>query len=106
MLSKTLFLALAAVASIASAASPPACLLGAVNNYDDVSDIAGICKEKDASKQIAKVCGDKASVALSAFADVCNKVGVEVWKGGGLEGGGDGRDGGGGMGWEEEGGDD
>jgi hypothetical protein len=79
MLSKTLLIAFAAVATLASAASPPACLLGAVNTYDDVSDIAGICKEKDATTQIAKACGDgKTSAALSAFADICNEAGVEV----------------------------
>ena len=80
MLTKTLLLAFSGLAALASAASTPGCLIGAVNSYDDVSDISGICKQKDAATTIAKVCGDKTEAALAAFADVCNGVGVDVCK--------------------------
>ncbi|KAJ4357825.1 uncharacterized protein N0V89_002401 [Didymosphaeria variabile] len=79
MFTKTLFaVAFAAVASVASAASPPGCLLGAVNTYDTPSDIKAVCSAKDITTQISKKCGDKAEDALSALADICNDAGVKV----------------------------
>lgn len=79
MFSKTtLFLAFAAVSSLASAASPPGCLLGAVNTYSDPADIAAVCKARDATTKIQKFCGDDTKDALSAFADLCNGAGVKV----------------------------
>ncbi|KAF2013842.1 hypothetical protein BU24DRAFT_424876 [Aaosphaeria arxii CBS 175.79] len=79
MFSKTtLFLAFTAVASVVSAASPPGCLLGAVNTYKSPSDISAVCKSKDATSKIQEYCGAATSDALSAFADICNKAGVEV----------------------------
>ncbi|ORY03935.1 hypothetical protein BCR34DRAFT_573080 [Clohesyomyces aquaticus] len=79
MFGKTTFL-LAAVAAIANVvvATPPACMLGAVNTYKTPSDISAVCKSKDMTGTIAKMCGDGASDALSAFADICNKAGVKV----------------------------
>jgi hypothetical protein len=74
----TLFFAFAAVASVARAASPPGCLLGAVNTYDKPADISAVCKSKDATTKIAKYCGDDTDAALEAFADICNAKGVEV----------------------------
>lgn len=79
MFSKTLFaVAFAAVASVASAASPPGCLLGAVNTYDTPSDIKAVCSAKDITSKISQACGDKAQDALSALADICNDAGVKV----------------------------
>ncbi|OAG07595.1 uncharacterized protein CC84DRAFT_1258657 [Paraphaeosphaeria sporulosa] len=79
MFSKTLFaIAFAAVASVASAASPPGCLLGAVNSYDTPSDIKAVCSAKDITSQISQNCGDKAQDALNALADICNDAGVKV----------------------------
>jgi hypothetical protein len=80
MFSKTFFaVAFAAVASVASAAaSPPGCLLGAVNTYDSPSDIKAVCSAKDITTQVSKKCGDKAEDALAALADICNDAGVKV----------------------------
>ncbi|KAH7125383.1 hypothetical protein B0J11DRAFT_528286 [Dendryphion nanum] len=78
MLSKTLFLAFAAVATVARAATPPGCLLGAVNQYEDPADIKSVCGNKDATSKIAKMCGDDAKAALSAYAELCNIAGVKV----------------------------
>jgi len=79
MFSKTaFFLAFAAISSIVSAASPPGCLLGVVNSYPNPVDVAAVCKEKDATNKIAKLCGDATKDALSSFADICNKAGVQV----------------------------
>lgn len=74
----TLFFAFTAVVSLVNAASPPGCLLGAVNTYQDPADIASVCKSKDATSKIAKYCGDSTSAALEAFADICNGKGVKV----------------------------
>ncbi|KAF2793557.1 hypothetical protein K505DRAFT_325373 [Melanomma pulvis-pyrius CBS 109.77] len=73
----TIFLAFVAIAKLAVAA-PPACLLGAINQYDDPADIKAVCQSKDAQAKIQKFCGDSTSDALSAFADVCNVAGVKV----------------------------
>jgi hypothetical protein len=79
MFSKTtLFLAFTAIASVASAASPPGCLLGAVNSYSTPYDISSVCKQKDVTDKISKVCGDASKDALDAFAEICNKAGVKV----------------------------
>lgn len=80
MFSKSFFVvAIAALAQLnVVLASPPGCLLGAVNSYDDPSNIAGVCKEKDATSKIAKLCGDSSKDALAAFADICNSAGVKV----------------------------
>lgn len=79
MLARTLFTtAFVALFSFSIAAPPPGCLLGAVNSYDDPADVKSVCQAKDASKTIAKFCGDDAKSALSAFADICNNAGVKI----------------------------
>jgi hypothetical protein len=81
MLFNTLFAAtFLALTSFTVAAPPPGCLLGAVNSYKDPSDVKSVCEAKDASKTIAKMCGDDTKAALSAFADICNTAGVKVCK--------------------------
>jgi hypothetical protein len=62
------------------AASPPGCLLGAVNTYSEPADIKSVCSEKDVTNTIAKFCGDSSKQALEAFADICNGAGVKVGK--------------------------
>jgi hypothetical protein len=80
MLGRTIFTtAFFALASFA-VASPPGCLLGAVNTYDAPSDMKAVCSEKDAAKTIQKFCGDSAQEAMEAFADICNSAGVKVCK--------------------------
>lgn len=78
MLSKTLFIAFAAVASVARAATPPGCLLGAVNTYEDPANIKSVCSDKEATSKIAKYCGDATKDALSSFAELCKNAGVTV----------------------------
>ncbi|KAF2872679.1 hypothetical protein BDV95DRAFT_594004 [Massariosphaeria phaeospora] len=79
MFSKTaLFLAFTALTQLVAAAPPPACLLGAVNQYDDPSDLSAVCGSDDATSKISKLCGDAADDALKAFADICESAGVEV----------------------------
>jgi hypothetical protein len=79
MFSKTLLLAaFSALAALATAASPPGCLLGAVNSYENPVDIAAVCKDKDATSKIAGFCGDATKTALSAFAEICEAKGVKV----------------------------
>ena len=78
MLSKNLlFITLAAFTSFA-VATPPGCMLGAINEFDDPSDISAVCKTKDATSKVASFCPDDVEDALKAFADICKEAGVEV----------------------------
>ncbi|KAH9876138.1 hypothetical protein J1614_004017 [Plenodomus biglobosus] len=78
MLAKTIFAATFLALAQFAVATPPGCLLGAVNTYDDPSDIKTVCKSKDLSSKVEKYCGDSASTAMSALADICNEQGVKV----------------------------
>lgn len=81
MLAKSLFVATLFALTSVTVATPPGCLLGAVNTYPDPSDIKSVCSAKDVSSTIAKYCtGDSTKAALSAFADICNGAGVKVCK--------------------------
>lgn len=78
MLAKTIFAATFLALAQFAVATPPGCLLGAVNTYDDASDIKTVCKSKDLSSQVEKYCGDSAEAAMEALADICNDAGVKV----------------------------
>lgn len=78
MLAKTILgFAFVAFTSFAAAA-PPACLLGAVNEYEDPADVEAVCKSKDVSSKVQQYCGDSTKDALAALADVCNEKGIKV----------------------------
>lgn len=79
MFSKTaIFLAFVAVAEFATA-TPPACMLETINTVKEQWKIEDVCKTKDITQKMAKLCGDNTKVALAAFADICNKeAGVKV----------------------------
>lgn len=78
MLGKTLFVATFLALAQFTIATPPGCLLGAVNEYEDPADVKSVCKEKDLSSKVATFCGDDAEAALEALADICNDQGVKV----------------------------
>lgn len=78
MLAKTIFAATFIALAQFAIASPPSCLLGAVNTYDDPSDVKAVCKSKDLSSTVEKFCGDSAESAMEAIADICNDAGVKV----------------------------
>lgn len=78
MHAKTIFAATFVALAQFAVASPPGCLLGAVNSYEDPADIEAVCKDKDLSSKIEKICGDDASAAMSAMADICKEKGVKV----------------------------
>jgi hypothetical protein len=78
MLAKTVFAATFFALAQFAVASPPGCLLGAVNQYTDPSDLKTVCQSKDLTTQVAKFCGDDTKAALSAVADICNGQGVKV----------------------------
>ncbi|QDS76411.1 hypothetical protein FKW77_004067 [Venturia effusa] len=62
-------------------ATPPPCLLAAVNTEPDPSNFKSICGDhaSDVQKQIQSVCkGDDATAALTSFADTCKDNGVTV----------------------------
>ncbi|KAF2625425.1 hypothetical protein BU25DRAFT_112127 [Macroventuria anomochaeta] len=78
MLAKSIFATTFFALAQFAVATPPGCLLGAVNEYSDPADLKSICKAKDATTKIASFCGDNTKEALSAFADICNDQGVKV----------------------------
>ena len=78
MLAKTIFAATFLALAQFAVATPPGCLLGAVNEYDDPSDIKSVCKEKGLSSKVATFCGDNTEAALEALADICNDQGVKI----------------------------
>lgn len=80
MLGRTVFPAtFFALAQFASA-SPPACILGAVNQYDYPVDVQSVCKATDLSAKVAEMCGDDAEAAMEALADICNDENAEMCK--------------------------
>ncbi|CZT24680.1 uncharacterized protein RCC_10407 [Ramularia collo-cygni] len=70
-----------AIAAQVAFASPPACLIGAVNTQDNPHDIKGVCSG-DAAKEVAKSiganCGDAKDDATKWFTSVCKDAGVTV----------------------------
>jgi len=78
MLAKTVIAAAWLALAQFAVATPPGCLLSAVNTYDDPSDIKTVCKSKDLSSKVEKLCGSSASSAMSALADICNDQGIKV----------------------------
>jgi len=80
MLGRTVFAATFFALAQFAMASPPGCLLGAVNQYEDPSDIKAVCKSKDLSSKVAELCGNDAEAAMEAIADICNDVDVDVCK--------------------------
>ncbi|KZM20666.1 uncharacterized protein EKO05_0007203 [Ascochyta rabiei] len=78
MLAKSVFAATMFALAQFAVASPPGCLLGAVNEYANPADMKSVCKDKDAATKIASACGDDTKAALSAFAEVCADQGVKV----------------------------
>lgn len=80
MLGRTIFAAtvVAFAQFSAAASSPPACVLGAVNQYSSPIDIKAICQSKDLSSKVADACGDDTKAAMSAVEDICKNAGAEV----------------------------
>ncbi|KAF2272719.1 uncharacterized protein EI97DRAFT_436653 [Westerdykella ornata] len=81
MYTKTLVLALVgSLFSLASAQSAPGCYLGAINSFDDPSNIVAVCKSSDAVAKIAEFCSGQGErdAALKAFKEVCGGKGVQV----------------------------
>lgn len=74
----SLLLAFGALVSIASASSPPGCLLGAVNTFDTPSDVASVCKDKTAKSTIKEFCDADTTEAIKAFQEICEAAGVEI----------------------------
>jgi len=59
-------------------ATPPACLLAAVNTYKDPADVSGACKDNGVMSELKKACGGDYNTAFVAFKGVCKSAGVAV----------------------------
>ncbi|KAF2461479.1 hypothetical protein BDY21DRAFT_360583 [Lineolata rhizophorae] len=80
MFSKTAFVfAFFAVARLATA-TPPACLLAAVNECPDPSDLEAVCGDygSDVQSFLGSNCGDYEEDAMSAFDETCSSAGHSV----------------------------
>jgi hypothetical protein len=63
-------------------ATPPACLLAAVNQQQNPADLSSVCGSNGHQVQqaIASICGSNVAVAESAFAATCSSAGHKVGK--------------------------
>lgn len=71
MLGRTVFAATFIALAQFAVASPPGCLLGAVNEYSDPSDIKAVCKAKDLDSKVKEFCGKDTKAAMEAIKDIC-----------------------------------
>ncbi|KAI9780850.1 MAG: hypothetical protein M1839_006477 [Geoglossum umbratile] len=82
MFVKSVFsLALLALSVSFASATPPACLLAAINAQGvNVADFSTLCgsKSSDVQSSIAKLCGNSAGDAFSAYADTCKTAGTAI----------------------------
>jgi len=78
MLGRTVFAATFFALAQFAVASPPGCLLGAVNQFKDPSDLKAVCSAKDLSEKVSGICGGDAQTAMEALADICNGAGVKL----------------------------
>jgi len=78
---RLLLLALLAIIAQVAVATPPACVLAAVNTQPDPSNLKAVCSGDNATtveQYICKNCKDNTDAALSAYADVCESTGVKM----------------------------
>jgi hypothetical protein len=80
MLGRTVFAATLFALAQFAVASPPGCLLGAANQYNNPADIKSICQSKNLKEMVAKICGDDVDAAMAALADICNEQNVSIGK--------------------------
>ncbi|KAF4551893.1 Hypothetical protein D9617_12g037830 [Elsinoe fawcettii] len=73
------FAAFAVAAQLASAQTPPSCLLAAVNTNANPADVKGICeKSSEFNDKLIDMCGNNVDSAQKAFTTVCKNAGVAV----------------------------
>jgi hypothetical protein len=80
MFAKATIFAILAVAARVAVATPPACLLAAVNECPNPADIKSICSN-DSSKvtsYISKNCGEHEDAASKYFKEVCEDAGETI----------------------------
>ncbi|KAK0943421.1 hypothetical protein LTR48_004578 [Friedmanniomyces endolithicus] len=77
----TTLLVLAALAARLVVATPPACMIAAVNTQPNPGALQAVCSGSNATavvESICKNCSSNAAAALSAFASVCSGAGVTI----------------------------
>ncbi|KAI9887606.1 MAG: hypothetical protein M1823_000590 [Watsoniomyces obsoletus] len=74
------FAVLALAAKAVVAATPPACLLAALNNLPNASDLSKVCGDgaSKVEEAILKNCGNNVESAYSFFQDTCKANGKEL----------------------------
>jgi hypothetical protein len=74
---RTIFAATFVALAQLAVASPPGCLLGAVNEYSDPSDVKSVCKAKDLDSKVKEFCGQDTKAAMKALEEICGDAGVD-----------------------------
>ncbi|EME44529.1 hypothetical protein DOTSEDRAFT_72108 [Dothistroma septosporum NZE10] len=69
---------LVALAAQVVVATPPACVIAAVNQVPDPADTKAVCQNDKVASYISSKCGDNIDAANSYYADVCKDAGVTV----------------------------
>jgi len=69
-----------AIAAQVAVATPPACLIAAVNTQSDPSDVKTVCTSgaSDVQSYMSDKCGDNLDAATSAWTSYCKDAGVTV----------------------------
>ncbi|KAF7186680.1 hypothetical protein HII31_11912 [Pseudocercospora fuligena] len=73
----TVFAILAVTAQVV-VATPPACVIAAVNTQDDPSDFKAVCGASEVQQYMSSKCGDYLDTAQSYFSDYCKANDAEV----------------------------
>jgi len=78
MFSKSTVLATILAVTQVAVATPPACLLAAVNTQQDPSDLSTVCKAPEVLSTLKSACHDEYSTALTAYKSICKGAGITV----------------------------
>ncbi|KXT17039.1 hypothetical protein AC579_4350 [Pseudocercospora musae] len=70
--------AILAVAAQVVVATPPACVIGAVNTQDDPSDFKAVCGASEVQQYMSSKCGNYLDTAQSYFSDYCKANDAQV----------------------------
>ncbi|KAL2355612.1 hypothetical protein BJ546DRAFT_971143 [Cryomyces antarcticus] len=75
----SIIFAVLAISAKLAVATPPACLLAAVNVQSDPADLKAVCgNATSVESTISNICGSNVQPAMSAFSSVCKSAGMTV----------------------------
>lgn len=78
MFSKATIIATVLAVTQVAVATPPACLLAAVNTQQDPSDLKSVCKASEVMSTLKSACHGDYNTAMAAYKSVCKGAGVTI----------------------------